>query len=397
MKRILVVINTLGRAGAERALIEFLRQFDPNRFMISLYVLTGQGEMIHEIPAYVTLLNRRYDDSPVYGRAGKRRLKRKIFLALFCHGAFVKNIPYLCLNMYAMLKEKRVLPDKLLWRVLSDGGLRQKQRYDLAVAFLEGGSAYYVADHVRAEKKAAFFHVDYRKAGYTRRLDRDCYLAYDKIFPVSDSVKDSFLNVYPECADRTEVFPNILERKKIRELSEVPGGFGDAYDGFRILSVGRLTAQKSWEVSVGAMKLLKDAKVRARWYVLGEGDERGYLEKRIKMLGLEEDFLLPGAVENPYPYMKQADIYVHASRFEGKSIAVQEAQILGKAILASESSSEQIENDVDGILCAFTTESICRKATELLRDGKKRERLGKAAALKSQSVHQAMDKLFELL
>lgn len=80
------------------------------------------------------------------------------------------------------------------------------EEYDLAVAYLEGGSAYYVADHVRAKKKAAFIHIDYTKAGYTRKLDRDCYLKYDAIFPIGEDVKQQFLKVYPECAGRTKVF-----------------------------------------------------------------------------------------------------------------------------------------------------------------------------------------------
>ena len=70
-----------------------------------------------------------------------------------------------------MRKEGRLMPDKLLWRAISDGARRFPEEYDLAVAFLEGGSAYYVADHVRAKKKAAFIHIDYQKAGYSRELD----------------------------------------------------------------------------------------------------------------------------------------------------------------------------------------------------------------------------------
>ena len=205
---------------------------------------------------------------------------------------------------------------------------RLDTRYDLAVAFLEGGSTYYVADYVQADKKAAFVHVDYRKAGYSREMDRDCYRQYDKIFPVSDEVKASFLAVYPECAGRTEVFHNIINRDKILARAQLPGGFSDGFDGMRLLTVGRLMKQKALEVSIEAMRLLKAAGERARWYVLGEGDQRRFLEERIRTLGLEEDFLLLGAVDNPYPYMRQADLYVHASRFEGKSIAIQEAQIL---------------------------------------------------------------------
>ena len=72
---------------------------------------------------------------------------------MFVRGTVFCLLPYLLSSLADMLKRRKVLPDKLLWRVLSDGGERFAEEYDLAVAYLEGGSAYYVADHVRAKKK----------------------------------------------------------------------------------------------------------------------------------------------------------------------------------------------------------------------------------------------------
>ena len=62
---------------------------------------------------------------------------------------------------------------------MSDSAWYPDEHYDLAVAYIEGGAAYYVHDHVRADKKMTFLHVDYRQAGYTRQLDQDCYIDYD--------------------------------------------------------------------------------------------------------------------------------------------------------------------------------------------------------------------------
>ena len=399
MKKLLIVINTLGRAGAETALLELLRHLDPKRYAVSLYVLANQGELAGELPEHVRLLNRRYQDCPVLNRQGQRRMAGQVLRAMAARGTAARLSPYLCRNFLDMLKKRDVRPDKLLWRVLSDGGQRLEGRYDLAVAFLEGGSAYYVADHVKARKKAAFIHVDYGQAGYTRALDRDCYLQYDRIFTVSGEVRAAFLAAYPECEDRTEIFHNILNRERILRLAQLPGGFEDGFEGVRLLTLGRLARQKALEVSVEAMRLLKDAGEPVRWYVLGEGDQRPFLEERIRTLGLEKDFLLPGAVSNPYPYLRQADIYVHASRFEGKSIAIQEAQVLGKAILVSDCSGnrEQVDHGVDGVMCALTPEAVCGEIQGLLRDAEKRDRLGKAAAARPQTDETELKKLLSLL
>lgn len=401
--RILFVINTLGQAGAETALLSLLqtlaREKGEARYEISLYVLTGQGEMASRLPADVRLLNKKYREESVLTAKGRKYLKKTVLKAMFTRATVVKLFPYLVKNTCAMLGKKRLLPDKLLWRVLSDGGMVLPEEYDLAVSYLEGGAAYFVADHVKAAKKAAFIHVDYEKAGYTRALDKDCYLAFDKIFTVSDEVREAFLKAYPELPDKTEVFHNILNKEEIVRRAEEGEGFTDGFTGMRLLSVGRLTAQKAFEVSVDAMKRLKDAGKNVRWYVLGEGDQRKKLQEQIDALGLTEDFILYGAVNNPYPFMKQADIYVHASRFEGKSIAIQEAQILGKPMVVSDCSGnrEQVCHGKDGLMCGLTPDSLAENIMLLLEDEALRRKLGAAAAKKNADAAEEIQKLLSML
>lgn len=401
--RILFVINTLGQAGAETALLSLLqtlaREKGEARYEISLYVLTGQGEMASRLPADVRLLNKKYREESVLTAKGRKYLKKTVLKAMFTRATVVKLFPYLVKNTCAMLGKKRLLPDKLLWCVLSDGGMVLPEEYDLAVSYLEGGAAYFVADHVKAAKKAAFIHVDYEKAGYTRALDKDCYLAFDKIFTISDEVREAFLKAYPELPDKTEVFHNILNKEEIVRRAEEGEGFTDGFTGMRLLSVGRLTAQKAFEVSVDSMKRLKDAGKNVRWYVLGEGDQRKKLQEQIDALGLTEDFILYGAVNNPYPFMKQADIYVHASRFEGKSIAIQEAQILGKPMVVSDCSGnrEQVCHGKDGLMCGLTPDSLAENIMLLLEDEALRRKLGAAAAKKNADAAEEIQKLLSML
>lgn len=399
MKKILFVINTLGHAGAETTLLELMRNIDTRQYELDLFVLLGQGELVKRLPDCVKLLNEKYDDCPVFGCEGKKHLKKHVLQTLFSHGTLFKMAPYLLRQFFTMLRRGRLQPDKLLWRAMACGAKRFTWHYDLAVAYIEGGSTYYVADYVLADKKAAFIHVDYQQAGYNPSLDNGCYEKMDRIFTVSDEVRKSFLKVYPKYGERTRVFHNLLNQEMIRERAGEPGGFSDDFDGFRILTVGRLTSQKSFDVSVEAMKLLKEDGQCVRWYVLGEGEKREELEKQIRNLGLEEDFLLPGAVENPYPYMAQADLYVHATLFEGKSIAVQEAQTLGCAILVSDCSGnrEQVIPEVDGMMCELTPEAICRNIKDLLHDEEKRRRLGFEASRKQISDAKEIEKILELL
>ena len=126
------------------------------------------------------------------------------------------------------------------------------------------------------------------------------------------------------------------------------------------------------------------------WVILGDGPERSTLSNLAAKEGVSERFILTGAKENPYPYYLQADICVQATRFEGKSIAIQEAQILGCAIVASDNNSnrEQITDGKDGFLCKLEPEDIKEKIKLLILDKKQREAFQKAALCKKISYEE---------
>ena len=224
----------MGRAGAEKALLELLKRIDKTRYEVSLYVLTGQGELINDAPPGVRLLNKRPVAVSVHSGEGRRILAGTCVKSLFKRLNIIRLLPYFVKNTIKMLRSGSVMPDKLLWRAVSDGVEIPGMRYDLAVALIEGAAAYFVADHVQAVKKAAFIHVDYRKAGYTRLLDKDCYLKFDKVFGVSGEVVDVFKGIYPELCDRVEIFHNLIDAEAIKKkAAPSPINFSPANSGNR--------------------------------------------------------------------------------------------------------------------------------------------------------------------
>ena len=398
MKKILFVMNTMGRAGAEKALLELLKRIDKTKYEVSLYVLTGQGELINDAPEGVRLLNKKTLPVSVHSGEGRKILMKTSLKMLLTRFNLLRLVPYFTVNTVKMIISRSFHLEKLLWRAYSEGANRFDKRYDLAVSYIEGAAAYYVADHVKADKKAAFIHVDYKRSGYTRALDKDCYLNFDRVFAVSGEVKDVFTTVYPELINRTEVFHNLIDVEGIRKKAEEGEGFTDGFNGVRLLTVGRLMAQKSFETSIKACSLLKKHGENIRWYVLGEGDQRAKLEALIDKLGLKNDFILCGAVDNPYPYFKNADIYVHCSKFEGKSIAVQEAQVLGKPIIVSDCSGnrEQVISGVDGMICDFEPKRIAKAIYELIHDTEKRKTFSENAFTKNDTEEEIIGRLLEI-
>lgn len=379
-------------------MLELLKQIDQDEYEIFLYVLMGQGEMIKELPANVRLLNQSFSKLSVLTKKGRRRMAGTILLSFLRNGAFGSKLCSMFQSFASMAGNGNIQVSKLLWRVASKGARRFETHFDLAVAWLEGGSAYYVADHVNAYKKAAFIHTDYIRSGYTRVMDQACWEQYEEIFAVSEEVKRRFQAFYPEYKEKVSVFYNVIDPESITQRSKEEGGFSDDYDGARILTVGRLTYEKGHDIAIEAMMLLKNSGYMARWYVLGEGGQRGALERKIESLGLKEDFRLLGTVENPYPYYAQADIYVHTSRVEGRSVAILEAQTLGCAVIASDccGNKEQIVNGRDGILCALNPHIVADSIERLIKDKEYRKELGRAAKAKKAPKGQ-LKKLLGLL
>lgn len=399
MKKILFVINTLGRGGAENALIQLIKKLDKNEYDISLYVILGQGELIEKVPENVHVLNENFDASSVLSYEGKKKLKKHIFGILFKNASVFKNLFYIVSNAFKMIFKGRVLLDKLLWKTLSDASPVFDEKFDLAVSFLEGASAYYVRNYVNADKKAAFIHVNYIEAGYNRKLDKDVYTDFDKIFTVSEDVKESFLNVYPECEENTSVFENIIDKEYVLNKAEEEGGFEDDFDGKRILTIARLTTQKAIDVSVESMKKIAESGENVRWYILGDGELRDKIKSLIEKNNLKDKFILLGVKDNPFTYLKQCDIYVHATKFEGKSMAIREAQILGKPIIVSDCNSnvELVKENEDALVSKLDPSDLSEKIKTLLRDKTLCEKIGQNAAKKFVESDESIKELLSLI
>ncbi len=369
-QKLLFIINTMGRAGAETAFIELLKKLSStDRYELYMKAIIPCGELFDRVPEKVHILNKHVSNHSVLSKSGHIRIAAVVASAFFYHFTGFKLLGNMIKNIREQKRSgKKLQYDKMLWRLLADGRPPDKETYDLAVSYIEGASAYYLADKVRARHKAAFIHIDYEKAGYTMDMDQDCYHAMEKIFVVSVEVGRKFCAVYPQYKDKIRLFRNLLDKDTIFKKAEEGVGFTDEFDGIRLLTIGRLHYQKGYDIAIEALARLREDGYNVRWYVIGEGMERARLEGLIKEYNVRDFFQLLGVRENPYPYLKQADIYVHATRFEGKSIAIEEAQILGKVIVASDctGNTEQIIPEYDGVLLTLTANNLAHELERVI-------------------------------
>lgn len=398
-KSILFVMNTMGRAGAERALIELMGVLDPDQYRISLYVLIPRGELFREVPEYVQILNRRTSCRSILNFGGKMSVCMRLLKSSVRNGSIRKAVSrFRKLKITGDRTWDSQSKEKILRRLLADGTPGLTGKYDLAVAYIEGPSTWYVAEKVQAERKVAFLHIDYKRAGYSDELDNGCYDVFNCIYAVSEEARRSFLTVYPQYSAKTKIFFNIINGEKIRKRAQETGGFTDDFEGLRLLTVGRLHHQKGYDIAVKTAALLKERGWRFRWYVLGEGQEEKNIRNWIHQYNLEDTFFLLGATDNPYPYFRQADIYVCTSRFEGKSIVIEEAQTLGKPVVATDCTGicEQITDGKDGIIGGMDPQILADSAEKLMAYPELRTKYGKEAINKEQLYTKGLKDFLEL-
>jgi glycosyltransferase involved in cell wall biosynthesis len=172
-------------------------------------------------------------------------------------------------------------------------------------------------------------------------------------------------------------------------LDELPAAWGEnpplaLEDGPVVLAVCRLAPQKGLDTAVGALPALPGA----RLLVLGEGPERAALTSLAADLCVGDRLLLPGRVGDVAALYRRADVLVHPARWEGFGLAMLEAMLAGKPVVAAQAGSapELVEDGHTGLLVPVDDpEALARAVDSLLADPARRELMGAAGRERARS------------
>lgn len=354
MKDILFVTYCMGCGGAEKSLISLLRMLPAQKWNIDLLVASPNGVLSRQIPETVHQIDGEYEFENAITPIAQRRKK-------ICN---LRDLAHQLIWLLSKRREKRKNPNlnqaQLRWKIWGRHIPALNKSYDLAISYI-CATNHYVMDKVTASKKVLWLHNDFEKLAFDPEFERPYYTQADRIITISQSCVDSFLRFCPEYADKTMILENISSQSAIQNMAQdkEDDPFFD-YSGLKFVTVGRLNDQKGLDMAIDAAKILKDKGLSFLWYVLGEGELRRPLEEQIERHGLTEEFKLVGLKHNPYPYVAACDIFVQPSRYEGKSIALDEAKILCRPILVTNYATvgSSIENDVNGRIVEMTPQAI---------------------------------------
>ncbi|MFE4350596.1 glycosyltransferase [Peribacillus butanolivorans] len=350
-KRILFVAGTLRVGGIERSLINLLNSIDYKDYEVHLFLYSNTGEYLKDLPENVVLVNK----SAFFKCIGMTLKEAKE----------TGKISIILLRVVAALLCK-IFGSKYVFNVFFKF-LPKYKNYDLAISFsnnvsprtLYFGYNQFVLSRVIAKKKIAWIHSDYIKAGLNNKINNHEYSKFDAIINVSLAGKNTFDQVRPELKSKSFVIYNTFNIQDIIEQSRRDKPYYNIKK-LKLVTVGRIDENKSIDRIINITEKLKRDGFIFIWYIVGEGNLRPELEKKTSELGLNENIVFLGNQTNPYPFIKNADILVLASKYEGMPMVITESLILKTPVVVTRynAAEEQVIDGFNGLIAENSEEGL---------------------------------------
>lgn len=361
-KKMIIVINNLLCGGAQKSLVSLLNCLSQECYDLDLLVLNPANVFFNTIPEWVRVLEPPKELRAMY------LSKEKIFLSNLHIGLLLKSLWGKC--SIKIFKKKELDDVQNLWKIWRKLIKKLDQEYDLAISYVDGFSNYFVIDKVSAAKKILWVHNEYEKLPYNADYDRTYFVQADALVTISEACVKSLNRIFPECINKTHLLYNISSSEMIWQMSDRGKPF--EYEGKKniLISIGRLNEQKGFDLAIKASRILQNNGLSYDWFIIGEGELEGNLLNQIRIMGVEKHVHLLGLKKNPYPYIRYADIFVQPSRYEGKSIVLDEAKILHKPIVVTNYDTvyDSIEHGINGSICCFEENELADSIADLIRN-----------------------------
>lgn len=394
-KKILFIMPSMFIGGAERSLLGLLENIDYTKVDVSLFLYRHEGEFIKYIPKQVHILPEveeyRTFDVPIKSLLfskkwmfGVKRILSKIILKIHCKVKKEKEGVWMSMQYTAKYLQS------LLPNITGS--------YDLGIMYL--GVADTLINKVNAKMKMTWNHTDYDTLYPDKKMDLETYKKVDFIVSVSDACNEKVKHFYPEIQEKAIVIENCLAQNLIEdqakdEIKEILNN----ESAIKLLSIGRYCEAKNFDNIPEICKRIIQKGINIKWYIIGYGGEELIIKQKIKENNMEENVILLGKKDNPYPYIAKCDIYVQPSRYEGKCVSVREAQMLNKPVIITnyETSGSQLEDGVDGMIVPMKNELCADEIVRIINDKNLQNKLVSECKKRDYSNREEIKKIYSII
>lgn len=345
--KVLFVINNMTIGGTRSSLVNFITYLSNihKEIEIDLFLLSKTGEYLSRIPSSVNILS---GDRWTYCSFKSRKdltTIEKIDRAFLCIA-------------------KKIFGHEKVLSVVFDKNIKSRigKEYDIVVGFQEGLSNDF-AGRMPAKKKVLWIHNNFENLDVLSRGFYSSYKKADAIVFVAEASKKSFEKQYPEFANKMKLIRNIILQDDIRKRANQPVKdvfYTKKKETIKLISVGRVVPQKAFDRVILAAQELVNRKIDFEWIVVGNGPDFVELNKKVAVSGLGQVLRFVGGKENPYPYMKQADLLVLSSIYEAQPMVIIEALTIGTPVMSTRfaSASELLGEKEYGVIVDNTPEGV---------------------------------------
>lgn len=368
--KILFVMYNMEIGGTRRSLLNLLEKMVKAGVQCDLLLFSPYGDFMNQIPHGVRVLHGDILMQSIY--ATKQTLK--------------KYAPSYLVLMKAVQKIlKKVFGEKRFYDHVMRGYAKRHFKnndYDAVIAFQEGDCVKF-ATYVPSPCRLAWIHNDYGNLQGEQRGTPAIFSKLDSILFVAEGTRRTFVEAYPQFADKMRVIPNILPQDRIRESASDDDAeriFTDP-NRIHIVSVGRVARQKAFERIPEVLDGLGTLSQRIEWSVIGDGPDLPRLREELETKGLQDCVRFIGARNNPFPLVRQADLYILTSLYESQPMVVMEALTLGVPVLSTDFASvrELLGNKPFGVICENSVAGLTDSLRRLLESPKEIQSMQQSA------------------
>lgn len=366
-KKILFACYGLGIGGIEKCLVNLLNVLPSEKFDIDVLLMNPEYESQKDVTAEVNYL-----DSFRYVMNTTDTLHE-----IKKHGGISKNL--ILFLKYCWFRIAVKIGAKA-WKIFKE----LPGEYDIAISYSQNGyTPYYVIDKVKARRKILWYHNGaYNDRGNKFKLDKIYYALFEKIVAVSNDCATMLQNQFDFEDNKLIVLHNICDVDAIVNLAKAKRPVSFKNEGLHIVTVGRMTSEKGAELAVESCAQLLSESKNIYWHWVGDGNQCVTIKDKIDKLEIQNRFILEGNQTNPYPYIKNADIYVQPSFYEAYSTTVTEARVLQRPIVVTDVGGmrDQLENGVNSFIVPIDVNEITNAVRQLIENKEMREIFSNALA-----------------
>lgn len=361
--KILFVVNNFNFGGPQKSLLNLLYELEDSNVDVDLMILNQQDTLVKYLPKYVHVkkVSNKFsllmlDKSNLISSALQNWRSPVLILKAFLFAIRSK------LNLQDNTKEKQRFWIKNKWKSKSNS-----EYYDYAIGVSGGHSVYFIHDYVRANKKIGWIRTDYRVLKRNHDIDKWYFDRISGMLAVSKMCADIFENIFNI---KPHVFYNSLPIKLYENIPDEKIEINK--NVLNLATICRLDYGKGLDLLIDSAKILKEREIKFKWYVVGNGKLKNWLDEVIKNNNLIDEVIPLGFKFNTGSIVKKVDILVHPSRFEGKSNAIDEALYYTTPVVATnfETVYEQIRDGENSFIVEMDSTSIAEKI-EILNNNRK--------------------------